>query len=388
VQAKVDEANTDHEALQAMTYWRNVLPAEARNYVKQAATAHAAGGRSVEQYTYKGAILPAAWSEPRTAGEWPFLVSPIHSYVASRHGGTSDIPAAAFARDVFVLGFTPKLSSSHKRRLNMWREDGREDQTTGAEDYILVRADTIPAELRRWIDPKRVVTWEDVKSNYKLPVVRDSSGYSSGGWKQVKGSYEDVWTENGAEPGETPASKIRQDKPIYFFRTRQYNLTNAIPLLKDAHAEYTVVKLQENRVAKFCRDFPAAKPVLDGLEAAYAAWRPRITPAILTARTFQQRTPRRTKWLLEALDAGKIRDPAIKQCIAMVKMDLTWLDGPDRVYASLLHKGALPEGKGVPSNPFRSYPLVNDNTNTSDATALAHLILYVNMVYTANNPSA
>jgi hypothetical protein len=382
VQKQIDAAQDRTEALQRMIYWSRTLPGAARSYVS------AKGQPTIEQYTYKGAILPAEWTERRTPGqEWPFLVSDIKSYVASRHETSETIDASSFPRDVFVLGFTPgKFVSSHKERLNLWRADNT-DATTDAKSYICCRATELPDDLKPWIDSARVVKWEDVKSNYKLPVNRDSSGASYGGWKVVKGSYEDVWTESGSVLKETPASDIRQDKPLYYFQTRDYNLWQGVEALKLLHPQYTVVKLQANRIGKFCRDFPKAKPLRDALVKARDKWVKTVTADQLEARKFQHAARYGTKMsLLSRLDASKIKDPAIAKAIRIAKVDLTSVRGYESIFQSTLGSGGLPRlnyDERV-TDVFASYPLVTAHADR-DAKTLAHTYLYINMVYTATN---
>jgi hypothetical protein len=381
IQKQIDSATDDADAMRKMVYWRRVLPATAQNRVRSTIN-----GTITEQYTYKGAILPAYWQEVRHPGqEYPFLVSDIKSYVASRHEPSETVDASCFARDIFVLGFTPgKFTSSHKERLNLWRRDGNEDATADAKNYVCCRADAIPPHLTRWITKDNVISWEDVKANYKLPVNRSAStGLSYNGWKQVKGSYEDVWTENGDVPGETPAKDIRQDKPIYYFQTKQYNLQYAITALGLLHSEFTVVKLQANRVGKFCRDFDKAKPLIDGVTAAHKKWRASVTDDQLNARSFQKAARYGSRLaLLEKLDASRINDPAIKEAIRLGKMDLTSLTSYESLFWTALHGGNLPDG--TYTDPLTSYPLVTANA-TRDALTLAHTYLYINMVYSANN---
>ncbi len=372
VQRKIDEATTKAEALSKMVYWDRVLPRAAKS----------ADGN----YTFEGAILPSRWRVPKSYNEpWPFLTAPIKSYIDSRHDTAEAVEAANFARDIFVLGFVPgNMIASHKERLNMWRNDTDADRkTTGmAERYILCRADELPADVKAWIDPARVVTWSHIKANYKIERATASGGYGS--WKQVKGSYEDVWTENGAAVGETPADKIRQDKPIFFFQTREWHYRNAVEALKSDYPAFTLVKLQANRVGKFQRDFPAAqhvRTVLDGLLDKF------LKSVTLEQRkaAFVQSNLAYGLPILQDIDPAKIDDPALREIMRLGKIDLKSLTARANVFGYAMRRRVEVPHKEI-SDPLSSYPmLMLTRHQRPSPTMKQHILLYINAAFAAKS---
>lgn len=380
IQAKIDQAADKDEAMDAMIYWRAVLPRVARS--------------KDDEYTYRSIKLPAKWEELRQPGmDYPFLKAPIQrSYgVESRHDKAEKIKAVQFRRDVFVLGFPTgsKFTANHKRKLNMWREDVdprynadgmvREDRfTANAENYVLCATDKIPIKYRLWIDPKRVVQWEHIRKTYKLPTQSSGTG---GSRKKLMGSYDMVWTESGYK-GEVMASDLRADKPIYFFDTQDYYGQQGIELLPVLHKEWTVVKLQLNRVAKFQRDFPTAKKLMGATEAAFNVWRPTITPDIIEALSAQD-AMRYTSSIIGRLDPAKVDDPDLKRAIRLLKMDLTSVRDRGNVFRRQLGtKANLPTVDWT--DPMQNYPLINNRTRL-DSSEGEHAYIYLNAAYAAKS---
>jgi hypothetical protein len=363
IQRKVSEAKTRGEAIASMVHWRAALPKAARP--------------ENDTYIWNRQVLPAEWTETRQTGqEWPFVKAAINHYIESRHDTVQTIQAESFLHDIFVTGFgSVKFTSNHKRRLEMWRKDVIAKGTDFGRPlaYILIREDTIPRNVRIWIDPARIVKWADIKANYKLPTTRGQAGgaYSR---KRLMGSYDDVWTEDVADKqvpykwvGETMASDIRQSEPIYYFTTQDYYGTQMVSFVPLVAKRFTVVKLPMNRVEKFKRDFPAALPVRQAAEAAYAAWLPTITQDVKDALAFQhEQRYTNTRLLLRGLDPTKVHDPAVKQGIRLNKIDLTVILERDRLFSRILGKGSsLSGGKAI-------------NTAVHD-----HVYLYMNAVYAA-----
>lgn len=370
VQLKVDAAGNKAEALEAMVYWERTLPSAAK----------ARDGR----YTFKGAILPSSWAVKKQPGaEWPFLTAPLKSYVDSRHYSGSEVEASNFATDIFVLGFTPgKMVAQHKERLTMWRDDTDADRaaTGRAENYILCRATELPAEVAPWIDPARVVTWDHVKANYKIERTLSSGGVGS--WKQLKGSYEDVWTEAGATVGETPASKIRQDKPIFYFQTREWHYLNSPEALKSAYPAFTLVKLQANRVEKFKRDFPAAKHVSTVLDNLLKQFLDGITAEQKKAAWVQENYYSLCVETLKQLDPAQINDPELCELIRLSKIDLRSLKARGNVFGYALRRRIDIPTTQV-KDPMESYPLLSNMPRINNSLTKQHLVLYINAAYAA-----
>jgi hypothetical protein len=361
IQRQIDAAPDKSAAVRAMTHWEAALPAAARS--------------ESGNYTYQGAVLPSEWKIARQPGaEWPFLTAVVNTHIESHHDTAERIPAKLFGRAFFITGWkSAKLSGSQKRRMKMWlnaTHGGLTYDESRERGFVMCRAEEIPADVRQWIDPNRIVSWAHIKATYKLPST--ATGGSYGSWKKVAGSYDDVWTEDGAVSGETPASAIRQDAPIYYYQTREGRYQSAWSVLKNVHTHFTVVKLPANRVAKFERDFPAAKHIRFGVEASYDAWRKSITPDQLKALAADGRS-----WSYANLDPAKIDDPAIKEAIRIDKIDLTAPKASDTVYGRLLGKRLdTPAWK----NPMDSYPLAERANNDR---VKAHMYLYLNAVYAA-----
>lgn len=375
IQRKVSEAKTAREAINAMVHWRKALPKAARP--------------DNDQYVWNRKVLPAEWRVSRQAGqEWPFILADVSHYIERRHDLSDVVHAESFSRDLFVTGFGGvKFTANHKRRLNMWRQDVTSKGTDLGRptNYIIVREDTLPRNVRIWIDPARIIRWPDVKANYKLPTSRGQAG-GMGSRKRLMGSYDDVWVESTdlsyAWQGETMAENIRQEHPVYYFTTQDYYGSQMIQIAPLVAKKFTVVKLPMNRVEKFKRDFPSAKRLRTAVEAAYAAWVPTITQDVKDAVIYQ--TDYRyshTRSILRALDPAKVQDPAVKRVIKLTKIDLTSVIERGRLFRTLIQKG-IPSGGKATKDPMESYPLITYSTHMHD-----HVYLYLNAVYAANHNS-
>lgn len=257
-QREIDACATHQEAIEKITTWRRFLP-------KGTDTT----------YTYRGTEVPEGFvptvNAPR---DWktdtPYVeVARTQSYYGSKAESDyyTQIDVDRWPTMLWVEDFEPmKFTVTHKNKLAQWCGDN----SISVSGYALMRE---PVPKTPFIDSKMIVPWETIKT-IKLVKTTTYSG-------RIPGSY-DFHTEAGALRGH-PGSEIRQDELICWYGGNIFASRNAAKLMTAMFPKFTLVCLGENRVAKFQRDVPAARPWRDVLTERYKKWQAGISEADLEA---------------------------------------------------------------------------------------------------------
>jgi hypothetical protein len=378
VQREIDKAANPQEAIQIAVQWDRYLPNGGK---LPDGRRHSQATSPISGYTYKGGSLPAyiecdvqgeyldtsKYPQQMVKGTMPFVTSSNGSYRMGAANTAPRIYTVELPKAMWCHGYTPaKFNANHKRKLRMACEQAGIDLNT-IDTFVMVPGPMMDAAKQpgvSYIDSKRILDWEDVRKLQLAP--RASRGGSTG---RIPGSY-DLVTEKGHESG-IPGDKIRRNQPILYFRGNywQYSGRRGDAVAAN-YSKFTVVLLQANRIDKFKRNVPEAKEVNEGLSAKRDAW--------VKGLTTDQRD---AMWLddecllqdLRALDAAKVKDPALKRAIKVAGIDVKPLLKKRKDFASVI--GVRIESKM--SNPFDNYPLFD-----LDKADAAHLTNYLNCVYT------
>lgn len=204
---------------------------------------------------------------------------------------------------MIVTGIPSQPSSTHKSRAKKYG-----DMQGLRAAYILFTNQHKVESV--WIDPKRVVSWEVVKDATKPPKTpRDPVNRP----KRIKGTFDYV-----TQKGMTWEQEIPDGKPLFYITAADYKDYSVAEALRLTESDGVVVKLAANRIQKFKRDNPTAKPfveefkkqvVLDGNSLINKAAREALSVGHATRQ-----------WI-NALDVSKIEDPEFKRLKAVINED-------------------------------------------------------------------
>lgn len=241
IQSAIDKAASFTEALRIMSRWQNIVPKAARQ----------------ESYAWNGETLPTTWKDPQ--GTKIALTNRTGRTLSGNTRYDSIAPSTWLDSTLWVTGYTLKFTAQHKRKLNQYAEDNGLQVT----NYVLTQSAPDP----RFIDASLVVPWEAVAA-VKLPYQSAvSSGY--GDRKTQRAGTYDCWI-GGVWREATSADEIVGN--VYWLQgnyedTRQYG--NAIAHVQEGAI---LVALPANRVDKFVREWPEARPFREGVTALHTAW--------------------------------------------------------------------------------------------------------------------
>lgn len=179
-------------------------------------------------------------------------------------------------RAYWVTGFTNSTWSATMRdKLDGFVADRFGEDAESTDGTILTPKDVPPHAA--WIDPSRVFTWEDVRA-FKLPAASTPAGLGYGGARRVAGTYRVFLgkdcTERLRSTSKHPADDLRKDStPLFYAEAGAYEGATEAHMLRSACGEaWNLAVVPGNRLAKFLRTFPKAKPWRKGCEAAAKRW--------------------------------------------------------------------------------------------------------------------
>lgn len=366
-----------------------LLPLSIQKQVENAASAIEAvalvrDGRALEvkvPMLYKGREVPLTFDRTPTVPQGALMPSPDDSHdsflVAGRSGrrkvNGERMWTADFSNGTWFEGFTAKQLSPVKReKLQLWAAANKVDLSAFGSEYVYV--DALTADEKFWLAGRKVYNWADVDAT-KIPT--DSRGETCNG--RPRGSYDAMIDGKIAN---TQAGDLADaDAPIFWTHGNSYSL--------DAHDafrrgvltrdEAIYVALPQNRIEKFCRDFPEAIGMDDAARAAAKKWQASVNPDTVEAYKFQS-THSDACSKIRNLDPSRVDDPDLVENIRLAKVNT-------ETYKTKIHNYnpwlSTADTESKRSNPLRNYPLVaaQSGYNSNPRGTIEHVYLYVNMAY-------
>lgn len=211
---------------------------------------------------------------------------------------------------LFVTGFDVKFTSRHKAKLIQYCADSETDPRR-----FFLTGDTFTYE--EWLDPDRIVDWETVK-----PIVVEKSTVTANGHVKITGSY--VGWIDTVQDNNLLADEIDQSKPIYYMTNDMFGSDRwydpVVTFANSVGIRGTIVHMGLNRVDKFCRDFPKALSLKDGIKLAYDAYVKALSKSTIESMTLQQSN---YAYVLRELVADKVVDPELRRAARLVRVDVS-----------------------------------------------------------------
>lgn len=237
VERTIAEVNTFAEAFRLTYRWSNIL------------------GKRIK-VKFKGRDIPDCLKVEDEATE-RFVVTNATSSKLSDHNRVKQVGANALINGIIFHGYDlTSFTPTHKKKLLMYCEENGVE----ASHFILM-----DKKLKTdWVEADKFHDWADV-AVLKIPIVRTYANAN-----RPKGSY-DVY-EAGSYVHGKPADEIDATKGICYVNTT----TASKDTFRDVGYFFqqigwkgTLVALASNRVDKFCRDFPKAKPAEKVVQAIF-----------------------------------------------------------------------------------------------------------------------
>jgi hypothetical protein len=353
IQRAIDKATSAPQALKIMVEYQAMLP-----------------NTQGQTFAYGKHVLPSVFNcaservSVQQAGRHSHTLS---SCSTMHHLAAREWPVTLWIEGHDGVKFTP----SHKRKLNKYVEDNGL-----AYKLYNMTPGRVPAAVRPFITKDAIVQWSDIKA-IKLPQVA-TSGASYGPVKSISGSY-GMWVGSGdAYSEERLASDIDTSKPIFHMNGNRHETRMFAGCLLAVHPGATFVHMPQNRVSKFERDFPKSKGAASAVQAAWKAWKAKLTTDVIMAMAMEDAG---VKDAFAKLDILSVNDPDVKRSIRVAKIDLTRTMKERRMFQYIVGRHDL----AVPSftNPLAKYPLVNGHLAraASDKDMLNHFYIYVNAAH-------
>lgn len=324
---------------------------------------------------YKGKLIPTEIKAQEKENDY-LVVKVRTTYYRERSiSAESRIPTSVFPNSIFFTGFTNKgVNPVQREKIAHYLRENNID-TEGVTQYVLLNE--LP--FKTWVSKDRIIDWEKIKA-IKLP----KDGTTQGG--RPVGAY-DVIMPGQQYTAVVEAKELVAIKDLYWF-PYQVGLDSTIwKLVQSEKPGAALVKLKENRVAKFERTFPQAKRLRDAAREIAQAW-------------FDGLSSDQRKWLsvkqnseanqLALLDGKKIHDPQLATIARIAKQKHDGLLEKARSY-NYLYEGEL-EFKDIEID--EDYPLMNlgsmryGMTDEEKAAYKEHVYLYLNAVYASKQAQA
>jgi hypothetical protein len=353
VQEEIDKQKNPVEARRVMNEWHNKLPSAAR----------------ANDYKYKGKDIPSALEAKGHA----LITTEKSSYRLSAHSKDRPVPIESFDAALFVQNYDrPSFTPGQKKKLNHWLTEQNGTGPDGVRMYVLYGG---TLNSNEWIDQSRVIEWKTIE-DVKLPRTVGAAKGTSG---RIAGSYD--FFEDGADYKRgVPGDDIDQTKPIFYYVGSEWDYSYAQALKLD-HKKFTLVRLTANRVDKFRRLFPTAKPAGEQIKSSAKTWFKGLSKADVLAMQLQQSS---TGHRYRSLDEAKVDDPELKKFIKAMKRNVSSLVARLNTYQSL--GGIEGWSNQIGTHPLTNYPLLGNIYVKSDLRgqqAKDHMYLYLNAAYAA-----
>ena len=270
---------------------------------------------------------------------------------------------------LIITEFDMTLNSGHKAKARQYTT--KVDGTPHATKYIF----TADAKVKcKWIDPKRIVKWEDLKAAVPKPV-RTSSGYT--GRTRLKGTF-DYYTTKGLV-AEKP---LPEDDDLFYItvqESKRVDVTTALKCLGWDKA--AVIRLASNRVEKFKRDNPSVKNFTD--EAKKKVVIKGIDLLDADAKFYLGLAYKVRQWA-DVLDVAQVKDPEWKRIKELSKRtDLTkkYDENFNLAHAVGMRYDIKTHGISSDNGALLSkYPIL-EYLSTYNRPVMADIVLYMNAAY-------
>ena len=324
--------------------------------------------------TYRGRELRAELYRERTDANGntrrnseTYLVATPYRSGSYRLTGVWQSSAGLEPGNVWFEGFDGATFTNTKRaKLDLyWAQNGGVPE--GTRRYVFVPG-KLNADERFWLEGTTIIDWTIIDA-IKLP--RDPSSPRKAG---PTGAYKGRMADGSWD---TPimASGIDITKPVLYYHGNRWNFQQSNEHRRGMIPEdVLVVCLEENRIAKFKRDFPMAQTVAE-YAAAYVkqivkGW----DKYTLLAAQFQRSLSESDRGKLKVL-AG-VNDPKVVEAAKLVTHDTK------PILDKLVTWASWVEVPKVPGNPLEKYPLVAQQYGLTGVAA-AHAVTYIDAVYAA-----
>lgn len=365
VQQKVNEAKTKSDAMAVALQWRRAFATTADLGV-----------------AYRGQKVPMTFETP--GDEVGAIVISRHgSEKLSRHDKNKSIGAAVAARSLLVHGwnvakFTPMMKKKlikYAMEKGLVQEDDTRDEEKDKIEYFVL---TNKRLAHGWFPTSQRVDYEVIKA-ITITHTRGRDGVL-----RPKGSY-DGWIA-GVHTTGIEASTIDVSKPIFYhskhaFSTGWHNRrrTAQYQHLQKLYPDAYFIELPDNRVNKFCRDFPTARRTWDAIREVHDQLVAKISKADLMALAIAEHDYGSTVSTLKKLDPKRIVDPEIRKAIRQVNKEVS--PQGKATLSKLNDLGwrnslSLPEWKAAPK--LEKYPLAR-----FERSMLDHTYIYMNACFAA-----
>lgn len=351
VQKKIDKAKTPVEAAKIMA--ENIGLVDMRSH----------------EFKYKGEVIP--YSIDATV-----ISSYTNSWKQSDHSRSRNVYIQSYTKQLIVTDFTPNnFHASHKKKLQHYVDDhniiepGQEDSPYPRRMNYFLCFPEVPDNMLKWIDPKHIAPWEDIRK-IKLPSVGN-------GGSRVAGTYE-CWTQDGYQ-GHVDEDDVDTVHPLMYTESKGNGPTNGqMKLLNHFYPKWTVATMGGNRVKKFLRLFPKAKGLWGATNDLSKKFQRTLTKEQKEYLAYKGETRNLTK-----LDPAKLKDKDLARIIQLVKKD------EYKKIASLANELGISFEK---KSPWSEYPLLEaavggyyGYSDIKSGKMAEHAIAYINAVYKKGN---
>lgn len=357
IQREIDSATSPHEAVKIAVDWAQYVP-----------------GGKIESYVYKGHAMPRAFvpKNPVTRQraryyrtETGLETTQIDGYYGK--GRTSIVESLSigeWASTVWVSDFEPgKFNATHKHKLLKWMRENNINANRVVKRFALLR-ESAPDSI--FVDRSMVVPWATIKA------IRLDPPTPRYGSSRLPGSF-DVYTENGHQEG-VPGDQLRQGKPFMWARGNYVDNRRYYEACASIFPAFTLVLLPANRVAKFTREAPKCKPVVDGLTEAYKTFVAGVNKDDLTALAMYDAD---VQGSYAALEPSKVKDPELRRYVKIAKRPVAKLVAKRKAFQYVINSANL--AAGIKFEPVLDrYPLYWSEKATHE-----HTYLYLNAAYAA-----
>jgi hypothetical protein len=335
VQRNIDAETTATGAIQAMLKWCQTL------------------GLDVDRnaYTWQGAELPRSF-EPETELEITgsnggrvkvtMLISDNSESKLGKAERRESLAVGKWPSTLIAYGYDRKgMTPTQKKKLRKYVTD---HALKGIKRFALV-AEKPDATLTSYIGAERVVKWEDINA-IKLPSLAGDKGWTG----RLAGSYDffksGVWEEGIA------GNNIDRTYDIFYVHGNYGEGSSVATLLTKHFPNNYVVCLSANRIDKFCRIIPAAK---EAHVAVKEVWQRAVSKFTDVERLALHMQDQGVRERLKALDASRIKDPALRAAINWATVDISAIEKKRTEFDRVVRLDSLDAVEW--ENPLASYPL-------------------------------
>lgn len=343
---------------------------------RRAARAARLVNRKVEA-TWNGERVPDTLDFPNEASQ-PFVAEIVKDSSASR---TRHVQIGEAANGLWVLGFTNQVFSRPMRAKLLAYCVAHDIGING--NAITYHGPQVPSP--KWIGDVQTVDWEDVR-RWRDPNKKRATHRG----RTYGGAYDGIDVEGRS--GRIRADGIDETLPIFYSDRREHLATpDNHAVLCEAFDGCYLVRMPSNRIAKFKRLFPTARPAREALFEVAAAWWQNLSGGERIALagiggsegSYFYSTP--SEVLLD-LGLGMVKEIADRDLRTLLLAKHHRTDAlVDRfgVFRSFLASETLAGNGPKLSEVAARYPLCPSRLPGESQAARCHLLLYLNAAHEA-----